>query len=98
MQHRKDTEEAHRRAAIAVDEMWLAEKMVRVLCPAQVWEAANSDSRGGTAFQRVQGRCPACGRNSLFLGDGGYVTCSRTLCSEPDAASTLLEVPRRPRP
>lgn len=41
VQHQLDTEEAHRRAAIAVDEMWLAEKMVRVLCPAQVWEAAN---------------------------------------------------------
>ncbi|WP_435610874.1 hypothetical protein [Streptomyces sp. C10-9-1] len=39
----------------------------------------------------VQGRCPACGSASLFLGDGGYVTCSRIDCPEPDAASTLLE-------
>ncbi|WP_109000813.1 hypothetical protein [Streptomyces rishiriensis] len=39
----------------------------------------------------VKGRCPACGRASLFLGNGGYVTCSVIECAEPDAASTLLE-------
>ncbi|MFI6358220.1 hypothetical protein ACIBJF_37660 [Streptomyces sp. NPDC050743] len=39
--HQADTEEAHRRADLAVDEMWLAEKMVRVLCSARVSEAAN---------------------------------------------------------
>lgn len=45
----------------------------------------------GCSLPTVQGRCPACGRESLFLGDGGYVTCSRVDCTEPDAASTLLE-------
>ena len=25
---------------------------------------------------KVQGRCPACGSNSLFLGESGYVTCT----------------------
>jgi hypothetical protein len=39
----------------------------------------------------VQGRCPACGTAGLFLGDGGYVTCSLIDCPEPDAASTVLE-------
>lgn len=39
----------------------------------------------------VQGRCPACGTSGLFLGSGGYVTCSLAACPEPDAASTLLE-------
>lgn len=43
------------------------------------------------AFPQVQGKCPACGWGSLFLGDGGYVTCSRIECSQPDAASCLLE-------
>jgi hypothetical protein len=42
----------------------------------------------------VQGRCPACGSTSLFLGDGGYVTCPRIDCPEPDAASTLLGNPQ----
>ena len=41
----------------------------------------------------VQGSCPACRGASLFLGDGGYATCSRIDCPEPDAASTLLEPP-----
>lgn len=42
-------------------------------------------------FPDVQGRCPACGWTSLFLADGGYITCSRLECPQPDAASTLLE-------
>lgn len=42
-------------------------------------------------FPTVQGHCPACHRESLFLGSGGYVTCARIECPEPDAASTLLE-------
>jgi ribosomal protein L34E len=41
----------------------------------------------------VQGRCPACGCTRLLLGEGGYVTCPRIDCPEPDAASTLLEGP-----
>lgn len=43
------------------------------------------------SYPRIQGRCPACGGTSLFVGDGGYVTCSRSDCTEPDAATTLLE-------
>lgn len=38
----------------------------------------------------VQGRCPACGSSSLFLGSGGYVTCRVSDCSDPSAASDLL--------
>jgi hypothetical protein len=48
-----------------------------------------------TPFPDVQGHCPACGWTTLFLGDGGYPTCSRIDCPEPDAASKLLE--RDPR-
>jgi hypothetical protein len=40
--------------------------------------------------QDVKGRCPACGWTSLFLGDGGYVTCSRLECPNPSAADQLL--------
>ncbi|MFE1949985.1 hypothetical protein ACFW9D_05885 [Streptomyces sp. NPDC059524] len=39
----------------------------------------------------VRGRCPACGTAGLFLGSGGYVTCSRVDCPEPDAATAALE-------
>ncbi|MFH8867184.1 hypothetical protein [Streptomyces griseus] len=38
----------------------------------------------------VQGRCPACGAASLFLGEGGHVTCARTECPNPCAADELL--------
>ncbi|MEU0098281.1 hypothetical protein [Streptomyces sp. NPDC006267] len=38
----------------------------------------------------VQGRCPACGAASLFLGEGGHVTCSRIDCPAPSAADDLL--------
>jgi hypothetical protein len=38
----------------------------------------------------VQGRCPACGWTSLFLGNGGHVTCSRLECPEPCAADEML--------
>lgn len=49
------------------------------------------------AFPTVQGHCPACGGTSLFLGAGGYPTCARIECPQPDAATTLLERdPRRP--
>jgi len=48
-----------------------------------------------TANPVVKGRCPACGGESLFLGDGGYVTCSRIDCTHPDAATSMLEfIPR----
>ncbi|HEX5565875.1 MAG TPA: DUF6085 family protein, partial [Streptomyces sp.] len=38
----------------------------------------------------VQGRCPACGGASLFLGEGGHVTCSRIDCPDPSAVDDLL--------
>lgn len=44
-----------------------------------------------TAFPTVQGKCPACGGTSLFLGSGGYVTCSRIDCPDPGAADDQLE-------
>lgn len=40
---------------------------------------------------RVQGHCPmGCGE-TLFLGSGGYVTCSFSTCPRPDAVADLLD-------
>ncbi|MFC8008712.1 DUF6085 family protein [Streptomyces cinereoruber] len=39
---------------------------------------------------RVQGYCPACRGESLFLGSGGHVTCSRLDCPAPTAVDDLL--------
>lgn len=39
----------------------------------------------------VAGYCPmGCG-STLFLGAGGYVTCSDLECPRPDAATTILD-------
>ncbi|MEC3995047.1 hypothetical protein VSR01_16500 [Actinacidiphila sp. DG2A-62] len=43
-------------------------------------------------YPDVKGRCPACGGNSLFVAEGGYLTCRRVDCAEPDAAASLLEL------
>jgi hypothetical protein len=43
-------------------------------------------------FPRVQGECPACGNEALFLGEGGFVTCARLSCESPWAASESLGV------
>lgn len=41
-------------------------------------------------YPRVRGICPmGCGE-TLFLGAGGYVTCSWIDCPDPAAASDLL--------
>lgn len=42
-------------------------------------------------YPDVQGRCPACHGTSLFLGGGGYVTCARLECPDPEAATRILE-------
>jgi len=39
---------------------------------------------------RVAGYCPACGGESLFLGNGGHATCSRLDCLDPCAADKIL--------
>lgn len=70
---------------------WLAEE-ARLHDP----DVAPADRAASTAplaagLPLVQGRCPACQRASLFLGSGGYVTCSSADCPEPDAATTVLE-------
>jgi hypothetical protein len=41
-------------------------------------------------FPVVRGYCPSCGRSSLFLGSGGYVTCAMHTCRDPGSASDLL--------
>lgn len=41
---------------------------------------------------KVAGYCPNCGGESLFLGEGGYVTCSRLECGAPTLAAELLDI------
>lgn len=39
---------------------------------------------------QVTGVCPACGHMSLFVGKGGFVTCSFIGCPDPAAPSKAL--------
>jgi hypothetical protein len=41
--------------------------------------------------EKIKGYCPmGCGE-TLFVGEGGYITCSWVSCPAPDAVSTILE-------
>lgn len=44
-------------------------------------------------FGVVAGRCPACGYESLALGDEARVTCTWVRCPAPWAADELLDAP-----
>lgn len=54
-------------------------------------ETPSSTAPLAAGLPLVKGNCPACRRASLFLGTGGYPTCSNLDCTEPDAATTVLE-------
>ena len=42
---------------------------------------------------QIQGTCPACDwKGSIFVGEGGYLTCSRGACPNPCAPSEALGV------
>lgn len=45
---------------------------------------------GAWGFPKVEGQCPGCSKESLFLAVGGYVTCSYIPCPNPSAPSDLL--------
>lgn len=44
---------------------------------------------------KVQGRCPACNRTDLFLGESGFVTCGAIECRQSSLASDLLDLGKR---
>lgn len=42
-------------------------------------------------FPRVAGHCPGCGSSSLFVANGGHITCARLDCPDPCAADRVLD-------
>ena len=42
-------------------------------------------------YPNIQGCCPSCRAESLFLGTNGYVTCSVIGCKDPGAAHDMLK-------
>lgn len=67
------------------------ESLRRLAAEAQQQEPEASTAPLAAGLPLVKGNCPACCRASLFLGTGGYPTCSNSECPEPDAATTVLE-------
>lgn len=48
----------------------------------------------GWTFPRVTGTCPACGgHDTLFVAQGGHITCNRSDCPDPGAVADLLDRP-----
>lgn len=47
--------------------------------------------RGMDTSARIATPCPACGRSSLFVGKGGWLTCSRTACRAPGAINDAAQ-------
>jgi len=78
------------------DYLAYAREVIAIVQPDAAAPSAPADQAASTAplacgLPHVQGRCPACSTAGLFLGSGGYVTCSSVDCPEPDAATTVLE-------
>lgn len=48
----------------------------------------------GAAAPSIDAPCPACGQRCVFVGEGGYLTCSILECPEPDAPHTALVAAR----
>lgn len=41
--------------------------------------------------QRISNRCPACGNQTLFIAEGGWLTCSWLKCPNPCAIGDIAE-------
>jgi hypothetical protein len=40
---------------------------------------------------RIVDRCPSCGHQTLFIGSGGWLTCSWLLCKAPGLKHALMD-------
>lgn len=43
-----------------------------------------------SAERHIEGYCPACGKASLFRGDGGHITCGVIECPDPCIVDKIL--------
>jgi hypothetical protein len=47
-----------------------------------------------TKETRIVDRCPSCGKTTLFVGEGGYLTCSFLGCPEPGVGRVIERMQR----
>lgn len=45
--------------------------------------------RGTRIAEQIADRCPSCGGKTLFIGSGGWLTCSYLRCSEPGVGRAI---------
>lgn len=53
---------------------------------------APKDEEGSRELPWVEGKCPACGSRTMFVGVGGFLTCSLIGCPDPLAPSKAIGV------
>lgn len=56
----------------------------------QKYEFAGMDANVGIVTP-----CPSCGRRTLFVGEGGHLTCSAKACLAPSVESYIAELESR---
>jgi len=42
--------------------------------------------------ERINMKCPSCNGSFIFIGEGGYLTCSYVDCPEPDVAKKVNQL------
>lgn len=50
---------------------------------------ARSGPWGSEPHPKISDRCPSCGSKSLFIGSGGWLTCSILGCKQPSVSAAI---------
>lgn len=83
------TDEMRNRQVIASKLQAEAQKQAVPQLVAETMLAAAAQLSG---MVKVKGLCPGCESTTLFVGNGGYITCSLATCPDPTAAHRLLDI------
>jgi hypothetical protein len=73
------------------DQSWLIGEVERLLEELVETRTLLDAAQPSDPFPRLADRCPACGGTTLFVGSGGWITCSLIGCPDPtmDHAATI---------
>ena len=58
----------------------------------EVTEKCQHGWRGAPADGCITDRCPTCDMRAVFVGSGGYLTCSNLRCKEPGVGRAIEEL------
>ena len=54
--------------------------------------SAHTGPFGTEPHPKIATRCPGCGAESLFIGNGGHLTCAVLRCSQPSVEAAMEEL------